>query len=128
MIRALIFDLDNCLAAANEVGEQLVEPAFAAIRAANRGTLSEAALSEAISDARATHSTSSRKNTGFSDRDARSRLESFSSTAVETPMKGYDDLDVLRSCPRALLVTSSRRLQESKIKALKFEHLFAGSM
>ena len=50
MIRALIFDLDNCLAAANEIGEHLFEPAFAAIRAANRGTLSEETLKEAFSD------------------------------------------------------------------------------
>ncbi len=33
MIKALIFDLDNCLAAANEVEEHLFEPAFEAIRA-----------------------------------------------------------------------------------------------
>ena len=32
-----IFDLDSCLAAADEVGEQLFAPAFAAIRAANDG-------------------------------------------------------------------------------------------
>jgi hypothetical protein len=39
MIKALIFDLDNCLAAANEVGDDLFEPAFGAMRNANRGTL-----------------------------------------------------------------------------------------
>lgn len=33
MIKALIFDLDNCLAAANGVEEHLFEPAFEAIRA-----------------------------------------------------------------------------------------------
>jgi hypothetical protein len=32
------------------MGEHLVEPAFAAIRAANRGTLSEETLKEAFSD------------------------------------------------------------------------------
>ena len=31
MIKAIIFDLDSCLAAADEVGEQLFAPAFAAI-------------------------------------------------------------------------------------------------
>jgi hypothetical protein len=39
MIKALIFDLDNCLAAANEVGEEPFQPAFEAMRNANRGTL-----------------------------------------------------------------------------------------
>ena len=50
MIRALIFDLDNCLAAANEVGEHLFEPAFEAIRNAIRGTLSAEELKEAFSE------------------------------------------------------------------------------
>ena len=44
MIRAVIFDLDNCLAAANEVGEGLFKPAFEAMRNANHGRLSEAEL------------------------------------------------------------------------------------
>jgi hypothetical protein len=34
MTKALIFDLDNCLAPANAVGEELFEPAFDAIRTA----------------------------------------------------------------------------------------------
>ena len=37
MTKAIIFDLDSCLAAADEVGEQVFAPAFAAIRAANEG-------------------------------------------------------------------------------------------
>ncbi len=39
MTKAIIFDLDSCLAAADEVGEQLFAPAFAAIRAANDGSV-----------------------------------------------------------------------------------------
>ena len=41
MTKAIIFDLDSCLAAADE-GEQLFAPAFAAIRAANDGSVPEA--------------------------------------------------------------------------------------
>ena len=37
MTKAIIFDLDSCLAAADDVGEQLFAPAFAVIRAANEG-------------------------------------------------------------------------------------------
>jgi putative hydrolase of the HAD superfamily len=50
MIKAIIFDLDNCLAAANEVGEHLIEPAFEAIRNANRGTLTAEQLAEAFKE------------------------------------------------------------------------------
>jgi len=35
--KAIIFDLDSCLAGGDEVGEQLFAPAFASIRAANYG-------------------------------------------------------------------------------------------
>ena len=42
--------MDNCLAAANEVGEQLLAPAFDAIRKANHGVVSEESLSEAFAD------------------------------------------------------------------------------
>jgi len=51
MTKALIFDLDNCLAPANEVGEELFEPAFDAIRRANHGTVSNEALELAFADA-----------------------------------------------------------------------------
>ena len=36
MIKAIIFDLDNCLAAANEVGEDLYAPLFFSLRASIR--------------------------------------------------------------------------------------------
>ena len=128
MIRALIFDLDNCLAAANEIGEHLFEPAFAAMRAANRGTLSEEALKEAFSECWRHPLDFVADKYGFSRDMLAAGWEVFSGIAVETPMKGYDDLDILRELPVELyLVTSGfRRLQESKIKALDFEHLFTG--
>jgi hypothetical protein len=50
MTKALIFDLDNCLAAANEVGEEHFEPAFDAIRKANRGILSDDSLRAALAE------------------------------------------------------------------------------
>ncbi len=128
MIRALIFDLDNCLAAANEIGGDLFEPAFAAIRAANRGTLSEETLKEAFSDCWRLPLDFVANKHGFSHDMLKAGWDVFSSITVETPMKGYNDLDVLRELPVELyLVTSGfRRLQESKIKALNFERLFTG--
>ena len=50
MIRAIIFDLDNCLSAADEVGQELMAPVFDAIRKSNKGTLSEAQLNRAFED------------------------------------------------------------------------------
>ena len=128
MIRALIFDLDNCLAAANEVGEHLFEPAFEAIRNANRGTLSAEELKEAFFECWRHPLDFVADKYGFSQAMLAAAWKAFSHTRVATPMKGYGDLAVLGELSADLyLVTSGfRRLQESKIKALNFEHLFAG--
>jgi FMN phosphatase YigB (HAD superfamily) len=128
MIRALIFDLDNCLAAANEVGESLFEPAFSAIRDVNRGTVSEDKLREAFSECWRHPFDFVARKYGFSDEMTSAGWDVFSQITVETPMKGYPDLEVLRQLsPELYLVTSGfRRLQESKIKALRFGHLFKG--
>jgi FMN phosphatase YigB (HAD superfamily) len=128
MIRALIFDLDNCLASAKEVGEELCEPAFAAIRIANRGTVDEETLKEAFSECWRHPFDFVAAKYGFSNEMVSAGWNAFSQMEVETPMKGYPDLAVLRELtPDLYLVTSGfRRLQESKIKALAFESLFQG--
>lgn len=127
MIQAIIFDLDNCLAAANEPGEQLLAPVFAAIRAANDGTVSETALRAAFADCWRTafdavaekhHLTAAMRAAGC---EALNRIE------VTTPMHGYGDLAVLKELPvKRFLVTSGfRRLQESKVRALGIADWFA---
>src|SRR6185503_18939644 len=50
MTKAIIFDLDGCLAAADEVGDQLFAPAFAAIRVANDGRAPEEKLRAAFAE------------------------------------------------------------------------------
>src|ERR1700724_2857791 len=50
MIRAVIFDLDNCLSAADEPGKEFLEPVFDAIRRANQGRFSDQALADSFSD------------------------------------------------------------------------------
>ncbi len=128
MIKALIFDLDNCLAAANEVGEDVFEPAFEAMRNANRGTLTAEQLAEAFQDVWRRPLDFVASKFGFSQEMLAAGWKVFSQTVVETPMKGYGDLAVLRELPFDLyLVTSGfRGLQESKVRALKIEDLFKG--
>ena len=120
MIKAIIFDLDNCLAAANEVGEHLFEPAFEAIRNANRGTLTTEPLARHSTNAGVIRLTLSQQIRLFAG-NALSWLGGLCSHLCPTPMNGYDDLAFLRELPVELyLVTSGfRRLQESKIKALE---------
>jgi FMN phosphatase YigB (HAD superfamily) len=126
MIKALIFDLDNCLAAANEVGDQLVEPAFDAIRKANHGTLSEESLKEAFSDCWRHPLDWVATKYGFSPEMLAAGWKVFVTTEVKGPMYGYGDLGILSELPvqRFLVTSGFRLLQESKIRALGFERLF----
>ncbi len=126
MIKALIFDLDNCLASSREVGEELFQPAFDAIRRANRGAVPEEALREAFEECWGNALDWVADKHGFSDEMLRAGWEIFEKLEVKKPMTGYDDLAVLEDlAARRFLVTSGfRRLQESKIAALGLDRYF----
>ena len=119
-VRAAIFDLDNCVAAADEPGEALVAPAFDAMRA--HGELSAAAIADcwvhALDVVACKH--------GFSAAMLDAGWRAFRTLEVKQPLRGYGDLDALATLPVArFLVTSGfRRLQESKIDALGVRRLF----
>src|SRR4051812_48267731 len=121
MTKALIFDLDNCLAAANEIGEDLYKPAFEAIRRANRGRLSSEALERAFAEMwrHPFDWVAARHN--FSELMLAAGWLVFVGMEVSHPMHGYGDLDILAELPaqRFLVTSGFRRLQESKIRALK---------
>jgi FMN phosphatase YigB (HAD superfamily) len=129
MTRALIFDLDNCLAAANEVGEQLFEPAFGAIRRANRATLSDEALNHALADCWRHPLDWVAAKYGFSAEMLSAGWNRFAAMEVTQPMPGYGDLAALSELPvqRFLVTSGFRRLQESKIKALNLGALFTAA-
>jgi FMN phosphatase YigB (HAD superfamily) len=126
MTKAVIFDLDNCLAAASEVGEQLFKPAFEAMRDANQGTLSGEALDKAFADCWRNALDWVAAKHGFPEAMLAAGWREFAKTEVTEPMHGYDDLAMLAELPvQKFLVTSGfRRLQESKIKALKLAPFF----
>src|SRR5919199_2604461 len=129
MIKALIFDLDNCLAAADEPGPQLLAPTFEAIRRANHGTLSEETLERAFAECWRHPLDWVAREYGFSDEMLSAGWAVNARTEVDRPMRGYADLGTLAELPaRLFLVTSGfRRLQESKVRALgirsRFEHV-----
>ena len=102
MIKALILDLDNCLAAANEVGEDVFKPAFEAMRNANRGTLTDEQLAEAFEEIWRNPLDFVASKFGFSQEMLAAGWKAFSQTVIETPMKGYGDLAALQELPFAL--------------------------
>lgn len=130
MIKAIIFDLDNCLSAADEPGAELLEPVFDAIRQANQGTLPDDVLEAALGDCWYHALDFVAKKHGFSNEMLAAGQAVISQTRVSTPMRGYGDLHVLAELrgdplPMLFLVTSGfRQLQDSKIKALSMEQPF----
>jgi len=124
--KAIIFDLDNCLAAANEVGDQLFAAGFDAIRQANQGAISEEALHLAFADCWRHPLDWVANKHGFSTAMLSAGWNVFMTTEVNEPMYGYGDLPVLSELPvlRFLVTAGFRRLQESKIRALRLERSF----
>jgi putative hydrolase of the HAD superfamily len=127
VIKALIFDLDSCLSAANEVGDQLFQPAFDAIKGANHGAVSQDSLKQAFADCWRFPFSDVAHKYGFTHEMTEAGFAAFAKIEVTQPMHGYGDLHALRDLPQKLfLVTSGfRRLQESKINALKIRALFS---
>jgi putative hydrolase of the HAD superfamily len=125
MIKAIIFDLDFCLSASDEVGRELFASAFDAIRKANRGTISEDTLERAFEDSWRIAFDAIATTYGFSGEMREAGWKVFSQITVTQPMYGYGDLDVLKDLAvMKFLVTSGfRRLQESKIQMLGISSL-----
>src|SRR5262245_50256934 len=126
MIDAIVFDLDSCISAADEPGRHLFEPAFAAIRSANRGSHLESDLARAFADMWRLPFDFVAEKYSFTQAMKEAGWRAFLEVEVTTPMLGYGDLEVLRELKvRRFLVTSGfRRLQESKVRALNIAPLF----
>lgn len=126
MIKALIFDLDNCLADAKEVGTELYEPAFAAIRRANHCTVQDDKLKQAFEDVWVHPFDWVAAKYGFSEEMQMAGWRELKTIEVTGPLHGYGDLLILAELEvqRFLVTSGFRRLQESKIKALNLNSHF----
>ncbi|CAN5675031.1 hypothetical protein BH23GEM7_BH23GEM7_19340 [soil metagenome] len=126
MVRAVIFDLDNCLSPAEAVDRELYEPAFEAIRGANHGAVPDDVLQRALSAMWRHPLDWVAESYGFSPAMLSAGWAAFVEMEAAAPMHGYADLPVLASLPvlRFLVTSGFRRLQESKIQALGVEDLF----
>ena len=120
MIEALIFDLDNCLAPAMEIGNELYEPALEAMKKANHGTISSNTLEEAVHDIWSNPFDSVASKHGFSTAMIDVGIREFGKIETQGPLYGYGR----PVCPqffRHPLVFGDLRLSsitESKVRAL----------
>ena len=119
-MRAAIFDLDNCLSAADEVGTELFEPAFIAIHAVAGGSHSDTALAVAFADMWRHALDRVAVEHHFTPEMREAAWRQLSELQVTSPMRGYDDLHLLAQVPavRFLVTSGFQLLQESKIRAL----------
>src|SRR5690606_7642519 len=90
-----IFDLDNCLASAAEVGEHLLLDTFEAISRANEGTLTERELELAFADCWYHSLDWVAARHGFSARMLDAAWDVLRTKEVTQAMRGYGDLHVL---------------------------------
>ena len=95
MIKALIFDLDNCLAAADEVGRELYQPAFDAIRRANNGSVPNEHLERAFEDVWRHPLDWVATQYRFSSAMLTAGWRVFAGMEVTRPMRGYSELPIL---------------------------------
>ncbi len=126
MIRACIFDLDNCLSAADAPGPDFLRPLFEAIGAANRGTLSAEVLQQAQAECWSQPLDIVARKFSFTPAMRSAAWRVGAALEVTAPMRGYADLGLLATIDVArFLVTSGfRRLQGSKIDALGIRKWF----
>ena len=125
-MNALIFDLDNCLAPADEMGRAFYEPVYTAIRAENHGVVAEAELVAAFEECWRTPFDKVAETHGFTEAMRAAGWACFSQLEVTEPMNGYGDLNVLgrMSQPLFLVTSGFKRLQWSKVRALGLEQWF----
>jgi putative hydrolase of the HAD superfamily len=119
-VKAIIFDLDNCLCPASAVGPDFFEPAFNAVRAANRGVPSEVDLERAIAECWYTAFDAIALQFGFSKAMVEAGHTAFAQLEVTSSLVGYADLPIVRELPgtRYFVTSGFRKLQESRIRAL----------
>lgn len=127
-MKAIIFDLDNCLSPAAEPGAEFLASAMAAIREANDGSLAEDALQAAFSDMWWHAFDWVADKYAFTPAMIDAGWKALASAEIAGRMHGYQDLPLLQSVPgeRFLVTSGFRRLQESKIRALGIAPHFSG--
>jgi FMN phosphatase YigB (HAD superfamily) len=126
VIRAIVFDLDKCLAPPEEIGRAFFEPPIEAIRRANNGTLTDEALESAIRDFWHLSYDDIAVRHGFSPAMFEAGWKAYRALRMPGPLRGYGDLDVLPELdvPLILVTTGFRDFQESKIDALGIRDRF----
>ena len=126
MVRAYIFDLDNCLCAADAPGPDFLQPLFGAIAAANLGSHPASVMQQAFAECWFQPLDIVARKFSFTPAMRAATWRAGAALEVRAPMRGYADLGLLSTInvARFLVTSGFRRLQDSKIDALGIRSLF----
>lgn len=126
MLKAIIFDLDHCLAPSDEPGEALLDPLFDAFHRTNHGHFSEEEMEHIKSDCWRQPLDHIFQKYGFPAEMRDAAWEANRAIRVTKPMRGYGDLHLLAEfgVPLFLVTAGFEGLQRSKIDALGFAKHF----
>ena len=126
MVRAYIFDLDNCLCSADAPGPDFLRPVLDAIGAAGAGTHDAATLQQIYAECLYQPLNIVASKFSFTPAMRTAAWRAGGALEAKAPMHGYADLHLLATLDAArFLVTSGfTRFQNSKIDALGIRALF----
>jgi putative hydrolase of the HAD superfamily len=127
MVRACLFDLDNCLCAANAPGPDFLRPLFEAIAAANEGTYGAETMRQICAECWFQPLDIVARKFAFTPAMRAAAWRAGAALKVTTPLLGYADLALVPTieATRFLVTSGFRRLQDSKIDALGIRKWFA---
>lgn len=127
-MKAIFFDLDNTLSAAEEVGNRFFDPVFSAMKAANDGSVPENLLDQVFTDIWQTAFDAVAAKYCLPKVMVEAGWKEYAELEMKKPMRGYPDLHMLKDLPvKRFLVTSGfRKLQQSKLDALGIAGWFDG--
>jgi FMN phosphatase YigB (HAD superfamily) len=117
---AIIYDLDETILPASAVPDETFDSLFNAIREANKGTLPDDKLEEALKSMRRISVDVVAADYGFSEEMNEAAKHALLHTKYNFQLSTYDDFPVLKTIPgkRYLVTTGVPNLQQAKVDTL----------
>ncbi len=117
---AIIYDLDETILPASAVPDETFDTLFEAIRSANKGTLPDDKLEEALKAMRRLSVDVVAEQYGFTEEMNEAAKQALLHTKYDFQLNTYEDFPLIKQIPgkRYLVTTGVPNLQRAKVKAL----------
>jgi FMN phosphatase YigB (HAD superfamily) len=117
---AIIYDLDETILPASAVPDETFDSLFDALRKANKGTVPDDKLEEALEAMRRISVDVVAKDFGFTEEMNQAAKDALQNTKYQFDLSPYEDFPTLKLIPgkRYLVTTGVPNLQQAKVDAL----------